>query len=763
MFNKFIKSFQYGKHRVTLETGLMARQADASVLVNMDNTVVLVTVVANKKVKENQDFFPLTIDYFEKSYAIGKIPGGYIKRETKPGEHEVLIARLIDRPIRPLFPEGFYNEIHVVAQVLSLNPDISPDIPAIIAASCAISLAGVPFKGPIGAAKVGYIDGQHILNPSKQELNNSALDLVVAGTKHAVLMVESEAKELSEEVMLGAVNYGHEQQQVVISAINEFVAEVNPIMWDFIPEAKNLDLESKIHKLAEEKLNLAYNIKEKQNRNNLLDEIRTEVVTSITNEDETITEVLINKYLGDLEAKIVRGKILNGEPRIDGRDTRTVRPINIIPSVLPEVHGSVLFTRGETQALGVVTLGTKSDEQMVDAILGATSDRFMLHYNFPPFATGEAGRMGPPKRREVGHGNLAKRALKAVLPDADAFPYTMRVVSEILESNGSSSMASVCAGCLCMMDAGVPIKNHVAGVAMGLILEENKFAILTDILGDEDHLGDMDFKVAGTDKGVTALQMDIKIDGITSQIMDIALQQAKEGRMHILELMKDVLAYPRVLSDRVPRLFTMQINPEKIKDIIGKGGSTIKNIIAQTGATIDINDEGLVVIACAKKDGADQAKLMIENIVVEAKIGEVYDGIVSRILDRNMGAMVSILGGREGFVHVSQIAHERIDEVKRFLKEGQEVKVKVLDFDDRGRMRLSIKANLEPKRFEENNNLDRNFENKLVEGINQEVLVKSEEEQQNKLFKAENTNLDKLEENDLPKLDKHQHDGGNNE
>jgi polyribonucleotide nucleotidyltransferase len=734
MFNKFIKTFQYGQHRVTLETGVMARQANASVLVNMDNTIVLVTVVANKTVKENQDFFPLTVDYFEKSYAIGKIPGGYIKRETKPGDHEVLIARLIDRPIRPLFPDGFYNEIHLVAEVLSLNVNVSPDIAAIIGASCAMSLSGLPFKGPIGAARVGYIDEQFVLNPSNEDLKKSKLDLVIAGTSQAVLMVESEAMELSEDIMLNAVNFGHKEQQVVINAINEFVAEVNPVMWDYIPVPKNIELYTKVEDLAKDRFDLAYNIKEKQDRNITLNQIRTEVVKELIALDETISEVLINNYLGDLEAKIVRGKILNGEPRIDGRDTRSVRPINIIPSVLPEVHGSTLFTRGETQALGVVTLGTKSDEQMIDAIMGSISDRFMLHYNFPPFATGEVGRMGAPKRREIGHGNLAKRALKAMLPESEVFPYTIRVVSEILESNGSSSMASVCAGCLCMMDAGVPLKNHVAGVAMGLILEDNKFAILTDILGDEDHLGDMDFKVAGTDKGITALQMDIKIDGITPQIMEIALQQAKEGRLHILGLMKDVLPYPRVLSDRVPRLFSMQVNPDKIKDIIGKGGSVIKNIIAETGATIDINDEGIVVIACAKKDGAQMARAMIENIIAEAKLGEIYDAVVTRILDRNMGVMVSILGGREGFVHVSQIANERIDDVKKYLKEGQSVKAKVLDFDERGRMRLSIKAALtvETKVAENDTNVVNNsvvipMNNNLEESLHKEVELEVRE------------------------------------
>ncbi|MCE2705497.1 MAG: polyribonucleotide nucleotidyltransferase [Proteobacteria bacterium] len=696
MFKKITKTFQYGKHNVILETGVLARQATGSVLVNMDETVVLVTVAANKKVKAGQNFFPLTVDYFEKTYAVGRIPGGYFKRETKPAEHEVLVARLIDRPIRPLFPDSFYNEIHIVVQVLSLNPEVSADIPALIGASCAVCLAGLPFKGPIAAARVGYINNEFVLNPSSTELLQSELDLVVAGTKHAVLMVESEAKELPEDIMLNAVMFGHEQSQVAITAISEFVTEVNPVVWDWTAPSKNEDLITKIKELAETELQEAYNIRQKADRSAKIEEIKAKVAVAVVPEGSTTDHVnQVNDYFHSLEAAIVRGKILRGEPRIDGRDTKTVRPINIQSGVLPRVHGSTLFTRGETQALAVVTLGTRTDEQTIDAISGSYSERFMLHYNFPPFSTGEAGRMGPPKRREVGHGNLAKRALKAVIPNPEVFPYSMRIVSEILESNGSSSMASVCGGCLCMMEAGVPVKNHVAGVAMGLILEDNKFAVLTDILGDEDHLGDMDFKVAGTDKGVTALQMDIKIDGITRPIMHIALQQALDGRLHILHLMKEAMPYPKVLSDRVPRLFTMQINPEKIKDVIGKGGSVIKSIIAETGATIDITDEGVVTIACVQREGSERAKAMIENIVVDAKVGELYDGTVTRILDRNMGAMVAILGGREGFVHVSQIAHERVDDVRKFLKEGQSVKVKVVEFDDRGRMRLSVKATVD--------------------------------------------------------------------
>lgn len=697
MFNKICKEFQYGKHTVKLETGMMARQATASVLVTIQDTVVLVTVVANKEAKAGQDFFPLTVDYFEKSYAVGKIPGGFLKRDGRAADHEILVARLIDRPVRPLFPEGFYNEIQVVAQVLSLDQDVSSDIAAIIGASAALSLSGVPFHGPIGAARVGYINNEFVLNPSKAEIaESSALDLVVAGTKHAVLMVESEAKELPEDVMLAAVMFGHEQLQAVITAIGELVKEVNPVVWDWTPPAKDQDLVSKIKELSYDGLVAAYNIRQKPARYAAAEAVKAKVLAELITADNADLVNTINNHLFDLESSIVRSKILNGEPRIDGRDTRTVRPIDIQVGLLPRTHGSTLFTRGETQALGVATLGTKMDEQMIEAISGSYTDRFMLHYNFPPFSTGECGRIGAPKRREVGHGNLAKRALRAVLPTQEAFPYSLRVVSEVLESNGSSSMATVCAGCLSLMDAGVPLKDHVAGVAMGLILDGNKFAILTDILGDEDHLGDMDFKVAGTEKGVTALQMDIKIEGINKAIMQVALQQAREGRMHILGLMKAALPYPKLLSDLVPRLYTMKINPEKIKDVIGKGGSVIKGIIADTGATIDITDEGVVTIASSSREQADKARATIEGIVAEAVLGEIYDGKVTRLLDRNMGAMVAILGGREGFVHISQIANERINNVSDYLKEGQEVKVRVTEFDERGRMRLSIKAALPP-------------------------------------------------------------------
>ena len=695
MFNKIVKEFQYGKHTVKLETGMLARQATASVLTTVGDTVVLVTVVANKEAKAGQDFFPLTVDYFEKSYAVGKIPGGFLRRDGRPTDHEVLIARLIDRPVRPLLPDGYSNEIQLVAHVLSLDPQVSSDIVALIGASAALTLSGLPFNGPLGAARVGYVDGQYVLNPSKADLlEASSLDLVVAGTKPAVLMVESEAKELHEDIMLGAVMYGHEQLQVVVDAITDFAKEVNPTVWNWSAPVKDESLVAKIKELAQAGLVEAYNIRQKQARTVKINEVKASVIAAIITDETAGLLNTVKNHLFDLESAIVRTKILNGEPRIDGRDTRTVRPIDIQTSFLPRSHGSTVFTRGETQALGVATLGTKMDEQIIEAISGSYMEKFMLHYNFPPFSTGECGRMGAPKRREVGHGNLAKRALKAVLPSHESFPYTLRVVSEVLESNGSSSMATVCACCLSLMDAGVPVKDHVAGVAMGLILDGNKFAILTDILGDEDHLGDMDFKVAGTDKGITALQMDIKIEGINKPIMQVALQQAREGRMHILGLMKAALPYPRMLSELVPRLYTIKINPEKIKDVIGKGGSVIKGIIADTGATIDISDEGLVTIASSSREQADKARAIIEGIVADAVMGEIYDGKVTRILDRNMGAMVAILGGREGFVHVSQIAHERVNSVNDYLKEGQQVQVKVVEFDDRGRMRLSIKATL---------------------------------------------------------------------
>jgi polyribonucleotide nucleotidyltransferase len=696
VFTPIKKTFVYGRDTVTLETGEIARQASGAVLVSMGDTVVLVTVVGNKAAKLGQDFFPLTVDYLERTYAAGKIPGGFFKRETRPSEREVLISRLIDRPLRPLFPEGFYNEVQIVAQVLSIDPDIESDIPAMLGASAALAISGIPFEGPMAAARVGYKEGEYILNPTLQDLAVSALDLVIAGTEHAVLMVESEAKELPEEVMLGAVVFGHEAMRTAIQAINEFADEVNPEIWEWEAQAKDQVLVKRIEALAEAGLQTAYKIREKQVRTLEIDKIRDKVLAEVTTESDDADQInLVKSMFQDVEAKIVRGQILNGEPRIDGRDTRTVRPIAIRTGVLPRTHGSVLFTRGETQALVVTTLGTKTDEQMIDALTGTYTDRFMLHYNFPPYSTGETGRMGAPKRREVGHGRLAKRALMAVLPERDAFSYAMRVVSEITESNGSSSMASVCGGCLSLMDAGVPLKSHVAGIAMGLIKEGNRFAVLTDILGDEDHLGDMDFKVAGTEQGVTALQMDIKINGITQDIMQVALDQAREGRMHILHIMKTALEGSRTdVSEHAPRLHTLKINPEKIRDVIGKGGAVIRAITEETGTSIDIQEDGTITIAALSTDGAEAAKKRIEELTAEVEIGRIYEGPVVKILDKNVGAIVSIMPGRDGLVHVSQIANERVANVADYLTEGQIVRVKVLEQDDKGRIRLSIKAAL---------------------------------------------------------------------
>lgn len=693
MFNKHVKSFQYGNQTVTLETGEVARQAAAAVKVSMGDTVVLVAVTTNKDVKEGQDFFPLTVDYLERTYAAGKIPGGFFKREGKQSEKEILTSRLIDRPIRPLFPEGFYHDIQIVAMVVSIDPEIDSDIPAMIGASAALVLSGVPFAGPIGAARVGYADGQYLLNPTKTELETSQMDLVVAGTAKAVLMVESEAQVLPEDVMLGAVVYGHEQMQVVIDAINEFADEVNPEVWDWKEPEADTELVAKIREIAGGTIGEAFKIRQKQARTAKLDEAWNAVKESlITEETDTLTANQIKGIFKQLEADVVRGQILDGQPRIDGRDTRTVRPINIQTGVLPRTHGSALFTRGETQALAVATLGTSRDEQIIDALNGEYTDRFMLHYNFPPYSTGEVGRMGAPKRREIGHGRLAKRALVAVLPEPEEFSYTMRVVSEITESNGSSSMASVCGGCLSLLSAGVPLKAHVAGIAMGLILEGNKFAVLTDILGDEDHLGDMDFKVAGTTEGVTALQMDIKIQGITKEIMQIALEQAKEARMHILAQMKEAVDGPQELSQHAPRLFTMKINPDKIRDVIGKGGETIRAITADTGTEINIDDDGTVTIAAVAGEAGEAAKRRIEEITAEVEVGKVYEGTVLKILENNVGAIVSVLPGKDGLVHVSQIAHERVNNVADYLKVGQTVNVKALEVDDRGRVRLSIKA-----------------------------------------------------------------------
>jgi polyribonucleotide nucleotidyltransferase len=696
VFDKVSKTFAYGAHQVTLETGEIARQASGAVLVSMDDTVVLATVVARQEAKPGQDFFPLTVDYVEKTYAAGRIPGGFFKREGRPSEKETLTSRLIDRPIRPLFPDGFFNEVQVVIHVLSVNPEVDPDIPAMIGASAALSVSGIPFKGPIGAARVGYVDGQFVLNPTATQLKSSALDLVVAGTERAVLMVESEARQLPEETMLGAVVFGHEQMQAAINAIHELVRDAGKPAWDWKAPAKNEALIARIIQIAGAELRAAYEIRSKQARTQKLRDVHALVDSRLAEEAAAGGQPVadaneVGAILFDLEAKIVRSQILDGEPRIDGRDTRTVRPIAIRLGVLPRTHGSALFTRGETQALVTATLGTKQDEQIIDALMGEYRDRFMLHYNMPPFATGETGRVGAPKRREIGHGRLAKRALIAALPTADEFQYSLRVVSEITESNGSSSMASVCGGCLALMDAGVPMKAHVAGVAMGLIKEANKFAVLTDILGDEDHLGDMDFKVAGTVEGVTALQMDIKIEGITKEIMWAALLQAREGRMHILQTMQESMAGSRgELSAFAPRLIKMKINPEKIRDVIGKGGAVIRALTEETGTQIDIEDDGTVIIASVDLDRGREAERRIRELTAEVEVGKVYDGTVLRLLD--FGAIVQILPGRDGLLHISQIANERVNAVSDYLKEGQAVKVKVIEADEKGRVRLSMKA-----------------------------------------------------------------------
>jgi polyribonucleotide nucleotidyltransferase len=696
MFNKIVKEFKWGQHNVRLETGEIARQASGAVIVDVDDTVVLATVVAAKTAKPGQDFFPLTVDYLEKTYAAGKIPGGFFRREGRPSELETLTSRLIDRPLRPLFPEGFYNEVQVVIHVLSVNPDVPADIPALIGASAALSISGIPFNGPVGAARVGYINGEYVLNPNRSQCADSQLDLVVAGTERAVLMVESEAQQLSEDVMLGAVVFGHEQMQTAIDAIHALVKEGGKPEWDWKPASKNEALIARIGELALPPLQAAYQIREKQARSNSLKGVTASVTAQLVADAAAGNTVppdaaTIGNVIFDLEAKIVRTQILSGEPRIDGRDTRTVRPISIRTGVLPRTHGSALFTRGETQALVVATLGTKGDEQIIDAIQGEYRDRFMLHYNMPPFATGETGRVGSPKRREIGHGRLAKRALVACLPKEDEFGYTVRVVSEITESNGSSSMASVCGGCLALMDAGVPMKAHVAGIAMGLILEDNKFAVLTDILGDEDHLGDMDFKVAGTEKGITALQMDIKIQGITKEIMQVALAQAKEGRLHILGKMTEAVPGTNTqMSEFAPRMITVKINPEKIRDVIGKGGSVIRALTEETGTTIDIGEDGVVTIASTSTEGMAEAKRRIEQITAEVEVGQVYEGTVLKLLD--FGAIVNILPGKDGLLHISEIVNERVKDINDYLKEGQHVKVKVIQTDEKGRVRLSAKA-----------------------------------------------------------------------
>ena len=694
IFNKVTKTFQWGQNTVTMETGEIARQSTGAVLLDMDGTVVLATVVAKTEGKAGQDFFPLTVDYLEKTYAAGKIPGSFFKREGRPSEFETLTSRLIDRPIRPLFPEGFFNEVHVVVHTLSLNPEVDADIAALIAVSAALSVSGIPFSGPIGAARVGYVNGEYVLNPGQTARKESIMDLVVAGTEEAVLMVESEAQQLSEEIMLGAVVFGHEQGNIAINAIHDLVRDAGKPMWDWKAPAKNEPLIAKVGALANEKLAAAYQIRNKQARTRACREAYAVVMADLKLDGVPFDSVAVEGMLFDIEAKIVRSQILAGEPRIDGRDTRTVRAIEIRNSVLPRTHGSALFTRGETQALVVTTLGTERDAQRIDALAGEYEDRFMLHYNMPPFATGETGRVGTPKRREIGHGRLAKRALMAVLPSKEDFPYTMRVVSEITESNGSSSMASVCGGCLSLMDAGVPMKAHVAGIAMGLIKDGGRFAVLTDILGDEDHLGDMDFKVAGTTNGITALQMDIKIQGITKEIMQVALAQAKEARMHILGKMTEAMAEAKTeVSNFAPRLFTMKINPDKIRDVIGKGGSVIRALTEETGTQINIDEDGTITIASSDPAKAEEAKRRIQQITAEVEIGKIYEGPITKILD--FGALINLLPGKDGLLHISQIAHERVEKVSDYLTEGQIVRVKVMETDEKGRIKLSMKALLD--------------------------------------------------------------------
>jgi polyribonucleotide nucleotidyltransferase len=690
--SKITKSFQYGQHTITLETGEIAKQASGAVVASMGDTVVLATVVAEKEPRVGKDFFPLTVDYQEKTFAAGRIPGGFFKREGRPSEKEILTCRLIDRPVRPLFPDGFRNEVQVIVTVLSLDPDINPDIISIIGVSAALSLSGAPFRGPIGAARVGYAGGEYILNPTHTQLVDSKLDLVVAGTENAVLMVESEAKELTEEVMLGAVLFGHEQMKIAIEAIRSLTEEVGTESWDWQPPAKDAAMLASVGAATESDIGNAYDIAEKVARQNKLAEIRERTVTQLAGADASDEDIAnIKNAIKDIEKDIVRGRILQGKPRIDGRDTRTVRPIDIRVGLLPRTHGSALFTRGETQALVVTTLGTGRDAQLIDALEGERKEPFMLHYNFPPYCVGESGRVGSPKRREIGHGRLAKRGIAAVMPDMNEYPYVVRVVSEITESNGSSSMATVCGTSLSMMDAGIQIKAPVAGVAMGLIKKDNRFAVLTDILGDEDHLGDMDFKVAGTNEGITALQMDIKIEGITKEIMQAALEQAKEGRLQILGIMNQAISEPRAeLSEYAPRIITFKINPERIRDVIGKGGTTIRAICEETSAIIDIVDDGTVTIASADNAAAQEARRRVEQLTADVEVGTIYEGRVAKLMD--FGAFVTILPGRDGLVHISQISNERVENVSDKLKEGDNVKVKVLEVDKQGRIRLSMKA-----------------------------------------------------------------------
>ena len=696
MLNPIVRKFQYGQHTVTLETGMMARQATAAVMVSMDDTAVFVTVVGQKKSKPGQDFFPLTVNYQERTYAAGRIPGSFFRREGRPSEGETLISRLIDRPIRPLFPEGFVNEVQVIATVVSVNPQVHPDIVAMMGASAALALSGLPFNGPIGAARVGYINDQYVLNPTADELKQSRLDLVVAGTQNAVLMVESEAEILSEEQMLGAVVFGHDQQQIVIENINALVAEAGKPRWDWQPEAANTALISRVAALAEARISDAYRITDKQERYTQVGVIKDETIAALLAEDETLDGSEIGDIVHSLEKTVVRTRILNGEPRIDGREKDMIRGLDVRTGVLPRTHGSSLFTRGETQALVTATLGTTRDAQNLDELMGERTDSFLFHYNFPPYSVGETGMVGSPKRREIGHGRLAKRGVLAVMPKAEDFPYTVRVVSEITESNGSSSMASVCGASLALMDAGVPIKAAVAGIAMGLVKEDEKFVVLSDILGDEDHLEDMDFKVAGSREGITALQMDIKIEGITREIMQEALNQAKGARLHILGVMEQAISTPRTeISEFAPRIYTIKISSDKIKDVIGKGGSVIRALTEETGTTIEIEDDGTVKIAATDGLKAKEAIRRIEEITAEIEVGRVYSGKVTRIVD--FGAFVAIGGGKEGLVHISQIADKRVEKVTDYLQMGQEVPVKVMEVDRQGRVRLSIKEATESK------------------------------------------------------------------
>ncbi|SEL24968.1 polyribonucleotide nucleotidyltransferase [Colwellia chukchiensis] len=690
MFKPVTKSFEFGQHTVTLETGVIARQATCAVMASMDDTSVLVSVVGKKETKPGQDFFPLTVNYQERTYAAGKIPGGFFKREGRPSEEETLIARLIDRPIRPLFPEGFTNEVQVIITVVSANPEISPDIISLLGTSAALAISGMPFSGPVGAARVGYTDGKYILNPLQSELENSQLDLVVSGTDSAVLMVESEADVLSEEVMLGAVVYGHEQMQTAITAIKEMAAEVNLPKWEWTAPVKNAELEAKIVELSEAAVNEAYQITEKTVRYEKIAEIRNSVLEQLLEADAELDVQEAKDLFHDLEKTVVRGRITQGHPRIDGRDPEMIRALDVMTGVLPRTHGSAVFTRGETQALVAATLGTQRDAQRLDTIMGEKTDNFMLHYNFPPYCVGETGFVGSPKRREIGHGRLAKRGMLAVMPSVEDFPYSVRVVSEITESNGSSSMASVCGTSLALMDAGVPIKASVAGIAMGLVKEGDNFVVLSDILGDEDHLGDMDFKVAGTTGGITALQMDIKIEGITQEIMQIALNQAKAARTHILSVMDEAIGGHRDdISEFAPRIHTMKVAQDKIRDIIGKGGATIRQLTEETGTTIEIEDDGTVKIAATDGEQAKDAIARITALTAEIEVGSVYTGKVVRIVD--FGAFVNVLPGKDGLVHISQISEERVNAVSDVLKEGQEVTVKVLEVDRQGRVRLSMK------------------------------------------------------------------------